>query len=94
MCLTDFKDQRATVRDELWLMKGKLKQLKEGKERLEASGLGQRSGHAGLVASCSVSGESLPKGAVADPNSLRKRGKHKPKMHPSLPSKERQEYYK
>ena len=50
ICLTDFKDQRAIVRDELWFMKEELKQLKVEKGRLQAFGLAQRSGHDGPVA--------------------------------------------
>ena len=64
------------------------------KKRLEAYGLGQRSGHVGWVAPCSVSGKSLSKGAsLAEPRALEK-GKHKSRRHPALPSEEKQEYYK
>ena len=37
--------------------KEELAQLKAEKERLEASGIGQGSGHAGLVTPCSVAGQ-------------------------------------
>ena len=40
-------------------MEEELKQLKAERERLEASGLGQRSGHAGMVTLCSVSEQLL-----------------------------------
>ena len=82
------------VRDNLWLMKKKLKKLKAVKERLEASGLGQQSGHGGPLSSCRVSGLVLAKGGVAELNTPNKKGKHKPKRHPVLPLDERQEYYK
>ena len=53
-------------------MEQELKQLKAEKERLEASG--QRSGHAGLVAPCSISGQLLPMGASsAEPRAPNKK---------------------
>ena len=52
------------IKDEIHQMEQELKQLKAEKERLKASGLGQRWGHAIPMApySC-VSGHLLPKGA-------------------------------
>ena len=60
-------DQRADVRHEIWHLAQELKQLKEAKERLQASGLGKRSGHAEQVAPCNVPQQPLPNGASAEP---------------------------
>ena len=64
--IADLIDQLADVRGEIWQMEQELKMMKV-KERLEASGLGQWSGHADLVAPCSVSVQSQLKGASAVP---------------------------
>ena len=73
----DLLDQIADARDEICRMEQMLKQLKAEKERLEASGLGHRSGHAGPVASCSVPGHTLPKGTLVA-KAPKKKGKHEP----------------
>ena len=74
--------------------KEELEQLKAIKERLEASGLGQGFSIASPVAPCSsVLGQSLTKGASsAKPRVPKKKGKHKPRRQPGLPSEERQEH--
>ena len=73
VCLTDIKDQRAIVRDDHWLVKEVLKQLKAEKRKIGS--LWSRSGHTNPVASCSVSGQPLLKGAVAKQKCIQKRGK-------------------
>ena len=85
-CIGDLLDQTPAVRGKIWRMEQDLKQLKEEKERLEASG--QRSG---LVVPSSVSG--LLKDALAETRAPKKKKKSN-KRHPGLSSEERQEYYK
>ena len=99
--VTDLLDQWADVRDQIWQLeqdlnrkKEEMEQFKVENERLEALGLGQRSGHAGPVAPCRVPGQPLPKGASAEPRTPKKNGKLKPRRQPGLPSEEKQEYCK
>ena len=73
------RDQRADLRTEIQKMEGEFDQLKEEKERLEASGLS----HADLRVASSVSG--LSKGALAGPGAPQKKKKGKQKRHPGLP---------
>ena len=68
-------------------MKQELKQLKEEKERLEASG--QRPG---MVVASNVPGAS--KGASVESRAPKKKKMSKQKRYPGLSSEERQEYYK
>ena len=82
--VSDLLDQRADVRDEIWTLE---QQLKTEKERLEASGLGQKSGHAGPVAPCSVLGQPLPKGASAEPRAPKKRVNINPESNLAWPQK-------
>ena len=80
--------------NEIWQLDHGLERKKEEKETLKASGLGQRSGNAGPVASCSVLGQLLSRGVSPEPRTPRKKGKWKPKRHFGLLSEGRWEYYK